>query len=117
MGLTEIIVLAVIALLVIGPKQLPEVARNLARFINELKRTTQDLKQSLHSVDPGVHEAVKEVTTVVKDTEQWVKNTTSQIMEVEGPNKEFGHIEPSTPQETIDEEHEGHAKTTNKKDS
>lgn len=36
----EILFLAVLALIVIGPKQLPEVARNIARFLNELKRTT-----------------------------------------------------------------------------
>jgi sec-independent protein translocase protein TatB len=39
-SLSEMILLAVIALVVIGPRQLPEVARTLGRFINELKRTS-----------------------------------------------------------------------------
>lgn len=39
-SISEIIFLAVLALVVIGPKQLPEVARTLARFLNELKRST-----------------------------------------------------------------------------
>lgn len=44
----EIIFLGALALIVIGPKQLPEMARNLGRFLNELKRAansfTDDIK-------------------------------------------------------------------------
>lgn len=50
MGFTEIIVLSVIALLVIGPKQLPEVARVIGRMLNEFKRATGDISSSLAGV-------------------------------------------------------------------
>jgi Sec-independent protein translocase protein TatA len=43
LGFTELIFLGVLGLLLIGPKQLPEVARTVARFINELKRATEGL--------------------------------------------------------------------------
>lgn len=43
------VILAVIALIVIPPEKLPEVARQLARFLNDLKRNTSgiwdDIKQ------------------------------------------------------------------------
>jgi len=42
-GFSEMLLLAIIALIAIGPKQLPEVARQAARFINELKRLTAEL--------------------------------------------------------------------------
>ena len=42
-SLSEMIFLAVLALLLIGPKQLPEVARNIARFINEMRRSSSSL--------------------------------------------------------------------------
>jgi sec-independent protein translocase protein TatB len=49
LGMSEIIFLGVLALIVIGPKELPELARTLGRFLNELKRSTnvlgEDLKQ------------------------------------------------------------------------
>lgn len=52
LGLSEIIFLAILALVVVGPKQLPEVARTLGRFLNELRRTTNimtdDLKSHMH---------------------------------------------------------------------
>lgn len=40
LSFTEILFLAVLGLIVIGPKQLPEVARTLGKFLTELRRTT-----------------------------------------------------------------------------
>lgn len=42
------ILLGMIALLVIGPKQLPDMARMLGRMMNEFKRATQDFTASLN---------------------------------------------------------------------
>ena len=41
------ILLSALALIVIGPKQLPEVARTLGRFLNELKRVTGDVTKTI----------------------------------------------------------------------
>lgn len=49
LGFSEIIFLAVLALIVIGPKQLPEVARTLGRFLNDLKRNTESLTEDIKS--------------------------------------------------------------------
>lgn len=59
----EILFLAALALIVIGPKQLPEVARTIGRFINELRRTTnvmtEQMKQSVWTepTPPGAPKA------------------------------------------------------------
>ncbi|MGE5085620.1 MAG: twin-arginine translocase TatA/TatE family subunit [Bacillota bacterium] len=45
--MSEIIFLAVLALIVIGPKELPQVARTIGRFLNELKRSTSSLTDEL----------------------------------------------------------------------
>lgn len=45
--MTEMILIGIIALIAIGPKQLPEVARVVGRFINEVKRTTEGFTRSL----------------------------------------------------------------------
>lgn len=47
LGMSEIIFLAVLALIVIGPKELPELARTLGRFLNELKRSTDSMGDEL----------------------------------------------------------------------
>ena len=50
MGFSELLILGAIALIFIGPKQLPEVARVIARLINELKRATGDIGSSFMDV-------------------------------------------------------------------
>jgi len=45
-GMTEIIVIAVLALIVIGPEKLPGLARSLGRGFAEFKRATNELKES-----------------------------------------------------------------------
>lgn len=47
-GMSEMLVIAVIALIFIGPDQIPEVARTIGRFINDLKKSTDDLKREFH---------------------------------------------------------------------
>jgi len=46
-GFSELVVIGIIALIFIGPKQLPEVARVVGRLLNEFKRATGDLTGSL----------------------------------------------------------------------
>ena len=43
----EVLLLAVIALVVIGPKQLPEFARQIGRLLNEIKRSTSDFAEEM----------------------------------------------------------------------
>jgi sec-independent protein translocase protein TatB len=42
-GFSELVILGVIGLLVLGPEQLPVVARKLARILNDLKRAKEEI--------------------------------------------------------------------------
>jgi Tat protein translocase TatB subunit len=44
-GMTELMVIFVIALLVLGPKRLPEVARSLGRGLAEFRRASTELRR------------------------------------------------------------------------
>ena len=44
-GMTEMMVIAIIALIFIGPDQIPEVARTVGRLLNDIRRSTDDLKR------------------------------------------------------------------------
>ncbi len=46
-GLPELIVILGIALIVVGPERLPEMAKSLAKGINELKKTAAALKETM----------------------------------------------------------------------
>ena len=46
-GLPEMILILVAALLIIGPKKLPEMAKSLGKGLSEFKRATSDLKETV----------------------------------------------------------------------
>ncbi len=55
LGMPEILMILAIALIVIGPKKLPDLAKTLGRALGEFKRSAQDFKRSI------------DVETTVKD--------------------------------------------------
>jgi TatA/E family protein of Tat protein translocase len=52
MGISEILVVLVIALIVIGPAKLPEIAKSLGKAMGEFKRATNELKDTIKVPDP-----------------------------------------------------------------
>lgn len=47
-GLPELILILGIALIVVGPEKLPEMAKSIAKVVLDLKKTASSLKESLH---------------------------------------------------------------------
>ncbi len=52
MGMPEILLILAIALIVIGPKKLPDIAKSLGRAMGEFKKATNDLKNTINLDDP-----------------------------------------------------------------
>jgi Tat protein translocase TatB subunit len=50
-GMPELILILALALIVLGPKRLPEVARMLGKGLSEFRRATDELKDELRQVD------------------------------------------------------------------
>jgi sec-independent protein translocase protein TatA len=49
LGLPEIAFIAVLALLIFGPRKLPEIGRTVGRGIAEFRRATDELKRSINT--------------------------------------------------------------------
>lgn len=47
LGFWEMVVLAGIALIVVGPEKLPGLARKIGQFVNDLKRTTNTIASDI----------------------------------------------------------------------
>jgi len=59
-GLPELIIIMVIALIVIGPSKLPDLARALGRGMAEFRKATQEIKDSL-DLDDDIQEIKKDI--------------------------------------------------------
>ena len=46
-GMPELIIILVIALIIFGPRKLPELGRSLGRSLSEFKRASNELKNTL----------------------------------------------------------------------
>lgn len=67
-GMPEMLLILAIALIVIGPKKLPDLAKSLGRAIGEFRRATNDLKESITIDDDvsGVKKDFDEMNDKVK---------------------------------------------------
>lgn len=94
-GMPELIIIFVIALIIIGPKKLPDLARALGKGMAEFRKATNEIKSNLDmedelkgieeeladSVSGMIHEAEmeeKDDMTVEPDTEKGKNNGTQK---------------------------------------
>jgi Tat protein translocase TatB subunit len=61
-GLPELLLILALALIVLGPDKLPQLARQIARYIGELKRASEELKSQL------------DIESLEKDIKQGMEN-------------------------------------------
>jgi sec-independent protein translocase protein TatB len=69
MGMPEILLILAIALVVIGPKKLPDLAKSLGRALGEFRRATDDIKSSLDADGD-----LKEVKDTFDDMQNDIRN-------------------------------------------
>ena len=60
-GMPELIIVFIVALLVFGPKRLPEIGRQLGKAIMMFKRSAMDLKDAIEQEPP------QEITDEVRE--------------------------------------------------
>lgn len=76
-GFPELLIILALALLVFGPKKLPEVGRSLGRALREFRRTSDEIKEKL---EEEIHaeefrEIKDEIKKDFKEDEEGKKNS------------------------------------------
>lgn len=66
MGATELLVILAVALLVLGPARLPDLASGLGRAIREFRKASRDLTDQLE-VDDSIRKPFMELKTALRD--------------------------------------------------
>ncbi|MCU0561894.1 MAG: Sec-independent protein translocase protein TatB [Desulfobacterales bacterium] len=70
-GMPELILIAVVALIVLGPKRLPDLAKSMGRAVREFKKATSELKETLQ-VDGEFTEVKKAFTDFHADVNKTI---------------------------------------------
>lgn len=108
LGIQELIVIFVVALLVFGPKRLPEIAQAMGKGLAEMKRALSGVKEQ---IDSELHE-VKEIKDLKDLDPIALKNElfkNEELIKVEDEN-------PPTPQKSGEPGGEGPGAVQEKKD-
>jgi Tat protein translocase TatB subunit len=62
-GMPELLLILVLALIVLGPKKLPELARTLGKGMAEFRRATDELKDEFRQVEHEIEDSSPEATS------------------------------------------------------
>jgi len=79
-GMPELILILAIALIVIGPKKLPDLAKSLGRAMREFKKATSELKDSME-----LDQEIQDVKSAFNDVSGEVKGS---FLESNGANSD-----------------------------
>lgn len=71
-GLPEMIVIMAVALIVVGPDKLPDLARSLAKGLMELKKTMNQVKESLTEEENVLDEVQSDLKKTAEDLKEQV---------------------------------------------
>ncbi|MEK6763654.1 MAG: twin-arginine translocase TatA/TatE family subunit [Nitrospirota bacterium] len=82
LGIGEVLIILVVAFLLFGPKQLPEVARQVGKAVKGFKDTAEDLRKS---VEPELNMIQQEVKMVEQDFQASLKDVEEQVNAVTAP--------------------------------
>lgn len=69
-GMSELVVILVIALIVLGPKRLPEVAKALGRGLAEFRKATSDLTDELNDARRAIEDEARAAERQVRQQQQ-----------------------------------------------
>ena len=76
LGAMEVLIILVIAFMLFGPKELPEIGKQVGKAVKGFKETTEDLRQS---VEPEINMITQELKSVEQDLEATMKDAEEEI--------------------------------------
>ena len=102
-GWSEIALTVVIIVIVVGPKEIPNLLRQLGSFSRSIKKITREFKSSLNEISEegelkSVKESIKDINKIKKDldpTHAIKKELTSVKETVSVFEKEIKNLEPT----------------------
>jgi sec-independent protein translocase protein TatA len=87
LGMQEIIVIFVLALIIFGPRKLPEIGKSLGKGLQEFKKASNDLKRTWEE-EVQLEKEKETVSTLLKDASADLKDTSADLHQDQYPGAE-----------------------------
>jgi sec-independent protein translocase protein TatB len=103
-GFSEILVIAIVALIVIGPERLPKVARTLGHLFGRMQRYVNDVRaditremelDELRKLQGSVEEAARSIQSSVEKEMRDAKSEIDEAVKAVNPAPDYPEIQPA----------------------
>jgi len=78
LGMQEIIVIFVLALIIFGPRKLPELGKSLGRGMAEFKKASNELKQTWED-EVRLDKERQDMAEILKDSSDWKRSMEEEV--------------------------------------
>ena len=78
LGMQEIIVIFVLALIIFGPRKLPELGKSLGRGMAEFKKASNELKQTWED-EVRLEKEKQDMAEILKDSSDWKRSLEEEV--------------------------------------
>ena len=110
-GLPELIIILIVALLVFGPKKLPDLAKSLGKGMAEFKKATDDFKSTIQndvsSIENEVRDVKEDLTAEIYNPEVASPAEIQAVSETAPPELQTPSPDPATASSSFLEDFEG----------
>jgi len=97
-GMPEMIMILAIALIVLGPQKLPDLAKSLGRAMREFKKATSELKESIE-IDTDMDDVKKAFNEINRDIKKPIDTSGESPRKTEDAGN-TSEIRPKNPEDT-----------------
>jgi sec-independent protein translocase protein TatA len=78
LGMQEIIVIFVLALIIFGPRKLPDLGKSLGRGMAEFKKASNELKQTWED-EVRLDKEKQDMAEILKDSSDWKRSLEEEV--------------------------------------
>ena len=78
LGMQEIIVIFVLALIIFGPRKLPDLGKSLGRGMAKFKKASNELKQTWED-EVRLDKEKQDMAEILKDTSDWKRSLEEEV--------------------------------------
>lgn len=100
-GIPELVVIFLVALVILGPKQLPEVAKFLGKALGEFRKATDDISAEFNSAKSMLEEEIRQAERAAQEEKSRIEQPEKASSDQTVPTEPVAEPTLTTPEFTV----------------